>query len=90
MFLSFAPLLVNGDHANHHHPSTSRLRRFQANLRSQPGNRICKCDIFSDVQGGESDGQFVHDTEWGSQGIKYMATLRNQIASLELKLHAKY
>ncbi|MFS8024229.1 hypothetical protein Hanom_Chr16g01460751 [Helianthus anomalus] len=37
--------------------------------------------VFSDVQGGESDRQFVHDIEWGSQVIKYMATLRNQIAS---------
>ncbi|KAF5820833.1 hypothetical protein HanXRQr2_Chr01g0006701 [Helianthus annuus] len=32
-------------------------------------------------QGGESDGQFVQDIEWGSQGVEYMNTLRNQIAS---------
>ncbi|MFS7922654.1 putative harbinger transposase-derived nuclease domain-containing protein [Helianthus anomalus] len=37
--------------------------------------------LFSEIQGGESDGQFVQDIEWGSQGIEYMNTLRNQIAS---------
>ncbi|XP_076911140.1 uncharacterized protein LOC143569014 [Bidens hawaiensis] len=37
--------------------------------------------IFSEIQGEESDGEFVHDIEWGSQGVQYMTTLRDEIAT---------
>ena len=36
---------------------------------------------FPEVQGEESDGDLVHDIEWGPQGIEYMNNLRNQIAN---------
>ncbi|KAK1420018.1 hypothetical protein QVD17_29525 [Tagetes erecta] len=37
--------------------------------------------MFSNIQGGQSDGQLVHDIEWGSHGIEYMNTLRDEIAT---------
>ncbi|KAJ0820957.1 putative Myb/SANT-like domain, harbinger transposase-derived nuclease domain-containing protein [Helianthus annuus] len=37
--------------------------------------------FFGEMQQEESDGQSVHDMEWGSQGIEYMTTLRDEIAT---------
>ncbi|XP_076908727.1 uncharacterized protein LOC143565731 [Bidens hawaiensis] len=37
--------------------------------------------IFPEIQGEESDGEFVHDIEWGSQGVEYMTTLRDELAT---------
>ncbi|KAF5754056.1 hypothetical protein HanXRQr2_Chr17g0786971 [Helianthus annuus] len=37
--------------------------------------------MFHEMQSGENDGLLVQDIEWGSQGIDYMTSLRNQIAN---------
>ncbi|KAJ0691968.1 putative harbinger transposase-derived nuclease domain-containing protein [Helianthus annuus] len=37
--------------------------------------------MFHEIQSGEKDGLLVQDIEWGSQGIDYMTSLRNQIAN---------
>jgi len=37
--------------------------------------------FFEEMQEEESDGQSVHDMEWGSQGIEHMTTLRDEIAT---------
>ena len=55
-------------------------------------NFIRKCDIHDELfmafeennaqpQGGQNDGENVHDMEWGSQGNEYMDNLRDQIAN---------
>ncbi|XP_022003257.1 uncharacterized protein LOC110900694 [Helianthus annuus] len=53
----------------------------KCNIRDQLFMEYGENIVFSEIQGGENVGQFVHDIEWGSQDIEYMTTLRNQIAS---------
>ncbi|XP_022019300.1 uncharacterized protein LOC110919337 [Helianthus annuus] len=53
----------------------------KCNIRDQLFVEYGENTVFSEIQGGENVGQFVHDIEWGSQDIEYMTTLRNQIAS---------
>lgn len=37
--------------------------------------------LFREMHEEESDGQSVHDMEWGSQSVEYMSTLRDEITT---------
>ncbi|KAI3815372.1 hypothetical protein L1987_15038 [Smallanthus sonchifolius] len=55
------------------------IRKF--NIHDQLFMAYDENTLFSEIQGGVSDDQFVHDIEWGSQDIEYMTNLRDQIAN---------